>query len=631
MKRKGFEAALGGVALSALMLAATPAFAAGVDFVFVVDESGSMGGEHDFIPTLLNDLETAFSASGFTDNRFAMVGYGDSNTVPRLVTDFTTAAAVATAAGTLNTNGGTEDGYAAIDFSFANLSIRPDSGQFLLITDEDRDDTDSSLTFSSILGQFQAENVGLNGLYSVSTIANVPGAPTPTGVDYLDLATHNGEILAVDTLNNKVYVVDSAVTGGYRAITLPAAITPITGGDGTTVADYVDLGTHTVGGCVGSLGQLRSNIPSVVNAFAGALVDCLTVAVVNNPGSFQTRTQVVLKNFFGTAQYAAITNGYSGVLALDSRNPYARRTAGRAPGTFNFALSGDPMEGAASGASGDYVSPDGRYTVYGSFAFDWGRVGRTATALGSSFDSQTLLVGGDVAVTENIAVGGAFSYTDTTNTLSNDTDEQSVNAYNLYLYGTLAMAKAHFEAVANAGLLDQETIRNAGGNNFSGNTDGWVWGGQISGGYDFDVADGLSAGPVASLRYSKLTFDGYTEDGGAGAAVVGDQEAEALILSFGARAAFTLAKADETAFLLRLRGAWEHDFMDGAEPVTVAQVGGGSTFSVVPDNADDNWVTLGAGVTLDGAGYSFYGDFDTRVDYDNADLYFGRVGVKIFF
>ncbi|PWR23907.1 autotransporter domain-containing protein [Zavarzinia compransoris] len=628
--------ALGGVALAAMAAAAAPAAAAGVDFVFIVDESGSMGGEHDFIPTLVNDLNGVFSANGFSDNRFAMIGFGDANVVPRLVTGFTTAADVSALASTLKVNGGTEDGYAAIDFSFATLntppsSIRADAGQFLLITDEDRDNTNSSLSFNSILSQFQTNNVGLNGLYDIQTISIVPGASPPTSTDRNNLGTYNGQVLAVDTLNNKVYVVDSHTPGGYRAITLPGGITPIVGGAGTTQADYVNLGTNTVGGCVGSLDQLRSNIPVVVGAFAGALVDCLTVVVVNNPGSFQARTQVVLKNFFGTAQYSTILHSYPGVLALDSRNPYSRRTAGRTPGTFSFAAAGNGLDGAASGATADYVSPDGLYTVYGSFSFDWGRAGQTATSIGSSFDSQTLLVGGDYAVTGNIAVGAAFAYSNTTNTLNNKTDEQDIDGYNLYLYGTYAIAKAHFEAVVNAGLLDQDTTRTAGGNSFSGNTDGWVWGGQISGGYDFDLADGLSAGPVVALRYSKLTFDAYNESGGAGAAAVGDQEAQALVLSLGGRAAFTIVKDDTTALLLRFRGAWEHDFKDGAEPVTVAQIGGGQTFSVVPDDADNSWVALGAGVTLDGAGYSFFGDFDTRVDYENADLYFGRVGVKVYF
>ena len=47
------------------------------DFVFVVDESGSMGREHDWLTNMVLDLENALQENGITDNRYSMIGYAD--------------------------------------------------------------------------------------------------------------------------------------------------------------------------------------------------------------------------------------------------------------------------------------------------------------------------------------------------------------------------------------------------------------------------------------------------------------------------------------------------------------------------------------------------------------------------
>jgi len=50
------------------------------DVVFVVDESGSMGGEHAWISQMVSELESALEVQGINDNRFALVGYlGEGN------------------------------------------------------------------------------------------------------------------------------------------------------------------------------------------------------------------------------------------------------------------------------------------------------------------------------------------------------------------------------------------------------------------------------------------------------------------------------------------------------------------------------------------------------------------------
>ncbi|MEL7227686.1 MAG: putative Ig domain-containing protein, partial [Cyanobacteria bacterium J06576_12] len=45
------------------------------DIVFVVDESGSMNTEHDWLGGMVLDLEAALQERGITDNRYSLIGY----------------------------------------------------------------------------------------------------------------------------------------------------------------------------------------------------------------------------------------------------------------------------------------------------------------------------------------------------------------------------------------------------------------------------------------------------------------------------------------------------------------------------------------------------------------------------
>ncbi len=613
--------------LASLLMASTSTAAlaqqSGVDFVFLVDESGSMSGEQAFIPTLVNNIETAFSAAGFKANRYALVGYARSNPEPHLVTPFGGPGDVATGAGTLEVSGGTEDGYDAIDFAFGNLSIRPDSGQFLLVTDEDRDVFDPAQSFNSVLGQLTGNNVGLNGIYRVSTITQIPGVtPGP--------APEDGTPVAVDTINNRIYVVDSTQPNGFRRIDLLNTVNPITGGDGTTVADYVDLGKQTVGGCVGSIDEFRTNDPVIVNAFAGALVDCLTIAVVNNPGSFEATTAVVLRNFFGSSQFGQLTSSYGQLVGLNAMNPYARRRSSRG-GTLGFDATPGPTPGTASGATAQYMSPDKRIGMFATYRFDWGGFDTTATTVGSNFTNYAGTIGGDYAISPEFIVGGAFGYSHYKNELRNNTDKQEVDAYTLYLYATYVAGQAYFDAVVSAGLLDQDTRRSVGGSTFKGNANGWQWGGQFRAGYDFPLSEWVVVGPSAALRYSRLGYDSYSESGGAGALRIGSQSFDALVSTLGAQATVYLNPGQPDVFALQVRGGWEHDFTGGPDAVSIAQVGGAALPAVRPDNPDRNWATTGVGINMHGDFFTLYGDVDTRVGYDDANVYFARGGVKIYF
>ncbi|MEM9214706.1 MAG: putative Ig domain-containing protein [Cyanobacteria bacterium P01_F01_bin.150] len=49
------------------------------DIAFIIDESRSMTGEHDWLTNMVLELDIALEARGITDNRYSLIGYGGSN------------------------------------------------------------------------------------------------------------------------------------------------------------------------------------------------------------------------------------------------------------------------------------------------------------------------------------------------------------------------------------------------------------------------------------------------------------------------------------------------------------------------------------------------------------------------
>jgi hypothetical protein len=244
------------------------------DVVVVVDESGSMSGEHAWLPGMIGSLDGQLIASGLTGNQYGLVGFGNgigggANSGRAFDMDaaagiqhFGTAAQFGAAAGGLVVTGGTEDGYAGINFTLSNYSFRPGAAvNFILVTDEDRDNTNGALTFNSILTALDGQNILLNA------VVNNPfrcDSQTSLGI----------------AANAAGFIADGA--GGYNT----CANTVIENGAGTTETDYVALALQT-GGAAWDLNQLRLGGNTAVS-FTAAFVDIKVQEIqqqIPEPGS----------------------------------------------------------------------------------------------------------------------------------------------------------------------------------------------------------------------------------------------------------------------------------------------------------------------------------------------------------
>jgi hypothetical protein len=240
------------------------------DIILLVDESGSMNTEHAWISGMVQSLDAKLVAAGVGNNRYGVVGFGsaqhvgDPDQIPHKHTlsgaDWGVAADI-----TANMNpqflasGGIEDGWAAIQYAIASYSFRPEAAvNFILITDEDRDDT-VNLSYANVEKLLAGHDVLLNAI-----VDNNFGIPTAGGA------------LGVDAALN-AYFADGG--GGYNKV----AGGIIGSGFGTTKTDYVDLALGS-GGAAWDLKQLRVGGDTAVS-FTAAFVDVKVSEIIPEPGT----------------------------------------------------------------------------------------------------------------------------------------------------------------------------------------------------------------------------------------------------------------------------------------------------------------------------------------------------------
>lgn len=231
------------------------------DIIVLMDESGSMSGEQAWIKTVVTALDNGLQAEGFTDVKFGSVGFAVGSG-PGLTRTFDVGGELLFSAADFQTlnyslGGGTEDGWAAIEvagtYPFTPGAVR----NFIMVTDEDRDNSQRDLTFDSVLLGIQNAGALLN-----------------TVVD-ANMVCANGATAVGITANGTGYVADGA--GGFD---LCAGATA-TGGAGSSIADYVDL-AFASGGAIWDLDFLRQG-GFAADSFTSAFLDGKVAEIVAPP------------------------------------------------------------------------------------------------------------------------------------------------------------------------------------------------------------------------------------------------------------------------------------------------------------------------------------------------------------
>lgn len=238
------------------------ALAISADIVTIVDESGSMSGEHAWLPSMITSLNSELSSVAGSDPfsvNYGITGFGgatphrvghahDMDTSDADLDLWGSASQYGTAT-PFQTSGGFEDGYQAMDWALNNYNFTNKATNFILVSDEDRDVTSGlGIGYNDMLAGLTNQNALLNAVVNCTFVDGL--GKRAIGID------SKGNALIADGL------------GGYTAST---------GGKqsgscfGSTNADYVSLALAT-GGAAWDLNILR---------LGGLSADSFTEAFVN--------------------------------------------------------------------------------------------------------------------------------------------------------------------------------------------------------------------------------------------------------------------------------------------------------------------------------------------------------------
>lgn len=238
------------------------------DVVFIVDESGSMSGEHAWLSTLItgaNGLDAKLATAGVTDRKYWLIGYGgggagnNGRSVGTCSLAGCDATTFSTSTSSLVTSGSTEDGYAGMNFALSSAGLRTGSARnFILVTDEDRDSSGGPGA-AAIQSSLQSAGVVLNVVVNASF--------GKTGF--------TGSVIGIDD-TGIAYTADGS--GGYG--TQPATF-DVTTDAGNTEADYVDL-MRALNGAAWDINILRSG-GLAAQSFTAAFTDIKVQEIIAPP------------------------------------------------------------------------------------------------------------------------------------------------------------------------------------------------------------------------------------------------------------------------------------------------------------------------------------------------------------
>jgi hypothetical protein len=457
------------------------------NLIFAVDESGSMGGEQDFLGNFASDIDSALTGAGFSTVNFGLTGFGGGGpgNLGRTLDVggglFGDAAAFSTATDLLVTSGGFEDGYSAIDFILGTYPITTGvSTTLILVTDEDRDDGNSALTFGSISGDLNAR-----------------------GINLISVVDANFE----DTSENPAIASDGTtafIQDGTGFTTAPFG--SVTSDFGTTDEDYIQLSFSTPNGCAASLNDLRAG-GDAATAFSAVLLQCLTAAATGFTGlsiplnQYRDSTTVVMENHRARVRQLAFGPG----AMLNPEDEPATQNAQVVDDMFTM----DGLRGYAmvTGYSGDFDAYKDN--------------------VGLDYDGYGIIIGADhtrAVTTGMVRFGASVGYgeldADQKDSLSSlDTESTTLQLYaaysrpdGFYTQGNLQYAWHDFT-----------NRRVAGGTTFVGKPDGESYSAEVEVEYRVDPMPlgedpvnslSLNLTPFAALGYEAHDVDGYTESNG---------------------------------------------------------------------------------------------------------------------
>jgi outer membrane autotransporter protein len=275
-------------------------------------------------------------------------------------------------------------------------------------------------------------------------------------------------------------------------------------------------------------------------------------------------------------------------------------------------------------------APENRWGVWVTGFGDFVNVDSDGNGQGYDFTTGGVSLGIDYRITDQLAIGamGEYSHTWTSLNPSGDIDVDSGRGG---LYATWFNQGIYLNAAIYGGHNTYESGRAGLGGLANGGTEGSEWSTFIGGGYDFHFGP-LTVGPIASLQYTDVGIDSFSEKGSLAPLAIHSDSVESLRSDVGFRL-FYQWQIGKIVVEPSLKAAWEHEYKYSALPITAGFAGipgPSATFFGPSEGHDSAVVSAGVSVQLTPA-ISTYVNYDGQLGRDNYDSNAVTGGVRISF
>ncbi|HEY5038268.1 MAG TPA: autotransporter outer membrane beta-barrel domain-containing protein, partial [bacterium] len=165
----------------------------------------------------------------------------------------------------------------------------------------------------------------------------------------------------------------------------------------------------------------------------------------------------------------------------------------------------------------------------------------------------------------------------------------------LGLYGLFASDAFYADGLVEGGLNQYTTQRVSNGGTATGQIQGLEWSGAVELGYGWKV-NPVTLGPMASLQYTRVGLDGFSESGSQAPLTYPTQSQDSLMSRLGLKASARW-NLGTTVLTPEITLAWEHEYDDLGGNVE-AGFGATDQFIVAGPALGQDGLLVGVGMTL---------------------------------
>jgi outer membrane autotransporter protein len=267
------------------------------------------------------------------------------------------------------------------------------------------------------------------------------------------------------------------------------------------------------------------------------------------------------------------------------------------------------------------------FNLWASGFGDFVNVDSDHNARGYRFTTGGFDLGFDYWFLDHFAVGVMGNYTYTWADLR--PGSVAVNSGRIGLYSSYFTGGYYLNGGIYGGYNTYDSNRSGLAGNAIGNTDGAEWSGFVSTGYDVHLGD-LTIGPIASLQYTNVYVNGFSETGSLVPMRIHSDSEESLRSDLGFRA-FYQFHVGSVVLAPYVKATWEHEFKYSALPVTSSLAdfsGPTETFWGPVEGHDSAIVSTGLSVQWT-AKISTYVSYDGQLGRDRYNSNAVAGGVRI--